>query len=146
MDEKIHKLITKYSVKLLILELTSVGVKQQGLYRKIIEDLKKLIDLETDSMELIISEVRRFQKAPSNFTYTKSQKRNVVHARQLAMYFGCLMTKKTLAEIGDYFGGKDHATVLHSKKTIKNLIDTDRLIRSDVLQIHKNILEKIKEN
>lgn len=145
MEEKIYKLITKYSVKLLILELTGIGYKQKELYKKILIDLKKLVDIETDSMELIISEVRKYQRVPNNFTYTKSQKRDVVFARQLSMYFGCKLTKYSLMKIGSYFG-KDHATVLHAKKTINNLVETDRLIRSDVYQINKNILEKINNN
>jgi chromosomal replication initiator protein len=49
-----------------------------------------------------------------------------VQARQLAMYFSKLYTKHSLASIGSKLGKKDHATVLHACKTVRNLYDTDR--------------------
>jgi len=39
----------------------------------------------------------------------------------MGMYFACDLTTNSLAKIGQEFGGKDHATVLHAKKTINNL-------------------------
>jgi hypothetical protein len=66
--------------------------------------------------------------------FVKSRKRELVFTRQLCMYFSCSMTNASLAKIGEYIGGKDHATVLHAKKTINNLIDTDRNVRKQVLE------------
>lgn len=53
------------------------------------------------------------------------RKREVVQARQLGMYLLWLFTNYSLQEIGRIFGGKDHATVLHSKKTVTNLSETN---------------------
>lgn len=62
----------------------------------------------------------------------KTRKREIVFSRQVCMSLAKLKTKHSLSTIGKYYGGKDHATVLHAIKTIKNLIDTDKTIREDI--------------
>ena len=69
----------------------------------------------------------------------KCRKRELVFARQIAMFFCRKLTTVSLALTGSYFG-RDHATVLHAVKTINNLIDTDREIRERV-ERYENILK-----
>ncbi len=59
----------------------------------------------------------------------KTRKRNIVVARQLSMYFAKKLTTLSLKEIGKHFGNRDHTTVMHSIKTINDLIDTDTLFK-----------------
>tara|TARA_A100001011_G_scaffold298428_1_gene311365 strand:+ start:175 stop:1593 length:1419 start_codon:yes stop_codon:yes gene_type:complete len=68
---------------------------------------------------------------------SKTRKRNIVQARQLAMYFSKQLTKSSLANIGARCGGKDHATVLHACKTVTNLADTDKDFRQYVQELEK---------
>lgn len=70
---------------------------------------------------------------------TRTRKRDIVQARQLAMYFSKKYTKSSLTVIGRQCGGKDHATVLHSLKTVSNLIETDKQFRALANEIEKNI-------
>ncbi len=63
---------------------------------------------------------------------SKTRKRHIVQARQLAMYFAKRMTKTSLASIGSQIGKRDHATVLHACKTIDNLTETDKQFRKYV--------------
>jgi chromosomal replication initiator protein len=67
------------------------------------------------------------------------RKREVVQVRQIAMYFAKKYTKLSLSVIGAYCGNKDHATVLHSCKTMSNLIETDKKIRQYIEEIDKKI-------
>jgi len=67
----------------------------------------------------------------------KTRKREIVQARQIAMYFSKLLTKDSLAFIGKCIGNKDHATVLHACRTVNNLIDTDKKFKFDVEEIGK---------
>ncbi|MDP2338048.1 MAG: helix-turn-helix domain-containing protein [Bacteroidota bacterium] len=55
----------------------------------------------------------------------KTRKRETVLARQMAHFKSVRFTWHTLSAIGSYFGEKDHATVLHSVRSINNLLDTD---------------------
>ena len=54
-----------------------------------------------------------------------TRERRIVFARQLCHYFAMSYELGSLSEIGQYFGGKDHATVLHSCKVINNYIETN---------------------
>ncbi len=71
--------------------------------------------------------------------YSKSKKREIVQARQLAMYFAKKYTKNTLEIIGQQCGGKDHATVIHALKTVSNLLETDKKFKALATEIEKNI-------
>lgn len=70
---------------------------------------------------------------------SKTRKREIVQARQLAMYFSKILTKSSLAKIGMHCGNKDHATVLHACKTINNLIETDKQFRGYVNDLEKKL-------
>ena len=71
---------------------------------------------------------------------TKSRKREVVQARQIAMYLSKQMTKNSLSSIGFTIGQRDHATVLHACKIVTDLMEIDKNFRSSV----KEIEEKLK--
>ena len=69
---------------------------------------------------------------------SKSRKRNIVQARQIAMYMSRnLINGCSLSTIGMELGGKDHATVLHACSTVSDLIDTDKTFRQYVTDIEK---------
>ncbi len=71
--------------------------------------------------------------------HSNTRKREIVQARQLAMFFSKKHTKASLATIGMHCGGKDHATVLHAHKTVKNLIETDKQFKTYVDDIEKKL-------
>ncbi len=70
---------------------------------------------------------------------SKTRKREISQARQIAMYLGRNFTKKSLASIGAEIGGRDHATVLHACNTVSDLIETDRNFRQYVSDIEKQL-------
>jgi chromosomal replication initiator protein len=70
---------------------------------------------------------------------TKSRKREVVQARQIAMYLSKQLTKSSLASIGSTIGQRDHATVLHACKIVNDLMDCDKNFRSSVREIEEKL-------
>ena len=70
---------------------------------------------------------------------SKTRKREIVQARQLAMYFAKQLTKSSLASIGAQCGNKDHATVLHAVRTVNNLTETDKRFRLYVDDLRKKL-------
>lgn len=70
---------------------------------------------------------------------SKTRKREIVQARQIAMYLSRNLTKTSLSSIGSQIGGKDHATVLHACNTVSDLIETDRSFRNYVHDIERNL-------
>ncbi|MFI3267573.1 MAG: chromosomal replication initiator protein DnaA [Rikenellaceae bacterium] len=69
----------------------------------------------------------------------KKRNREVVQARQIAMYMCKQHTNMPLKTIGDVMGGKNHATVLHSCKAVNALIETDKAFSANVDQINKKL-------
>ncbi|MBO4370936.1 MAG: chromosomal replication initiator protein DnaA [Paludibacteraceae bacterium] len=80
-----------------------------------------------------------YYKIPIDDLLSSSRKREVVQARQVAMYFAKSMTKDSLATIGNVIGKRNHATVLHACSTVKDLIDTDKLFRLQVEEIERKL-------
>lgn len=70
----------------------------------------------------------------------KTRKRKILLPRQIAQYFAIRMTKYSQRYVGRKIGKKDHATVLHSCKTIQNLIDTNKQTRDQIAEIERRIL------
>ena len=91
---------------------------------KIVKNIKKEVTVEY--IQEIVSEY--FQLTVEELQ-SKTRKRHVVQARQLAMFFAKKYTKLSLANIGKLIGKRDHATVLHACKTVDNLNETDKQFR-----------------
>jgi chromosomal replication initiator protein len=70
---------------------------------------------------------------------TKSRKREVVQARQIAMYLSKQLTKSSLSSIGNTIGQRDHTTVLHACKIVNDLMDCDKNFRSSVHEIEEKL-------
>ena len=72
---------------------------------------------------------------------SKTRKRHIVQARQIAMFFAKKLTKASLASIGKQIGNRDHATVLHACKTVNNLSSTDKQFKKFIEDLDKRLLE-----
>lgn len=70
---------------------------------------------------------------------SKTRKRHIVQARQIAMYFSKKLTKASLASIGSQIGKRDHSTVLHACKTVDNLSSTDKQFKKYVEDLTKKL-------
>ena len=72
---------------------------------------------------------------------SKSRKRQIVQARQIAMYLSRNLVGCSLSTIGAELGGKDHATVLHACTTVSDLMSTDRTFRQYVNDIESMLVQ-----
>jgi len=110
------------------------------------------IDLAKDVISKFVKNNRRevsidyIQKVVSDYfqmdietLQSKTRKRHIVQARQIAMYFAKKFTKASLASIGTQIGRRDHATVLHACKTVDNLSFTDKQFRKYVEDLHQRL-------
>ena len=108
------------------------------LARQVIDTLVKNSKKEI-SIDYIQKVVCDYFNIEINQLQTKTRKREIVQARQIAMYFSKSLTKSSLANIGTQIGGKDHATVLHACKTVNNLMETDKQFKQYVDDIQKKL-------
>jgi len=88
-----------------------------GLAREALKDLLSIQNRQI-SVENIQKTVADFYKIKVADMYSKKRPASIARPRQIAMYLAKDMTKKSLPEIGELFGGRDHTTVLHAVRKI----------------------------
>lgn len=66
--------------------------------------------------------------------------REQVQARQVAMFFVKKHTRLSLKQIGNFFGGRDHSTVIYAINTVNDLMDTNKFFNKKVNEIGDLIL------
>ena len=108
------------------------------LAKKIVENYVKNTKKEV-SIEYIQKVVSDYFQMDVDTLQSKTRKRHIVQARQLAMFFAKKLTKASLASIGTQIGKRDHATVLHACKTVNNLSSTDKQFKKFVEDLHKKL-------
>ncbi len=139
-----------YSISTNVRELEGALISllaQASMNKKAItlELAKQMIDkfVKNTAREVSIDYIQKvvcdYFELPLELLKSKTRKREVVQARQIAMYFSKCMTKSSLATIGLHCGGKDHATVLHACRTVNNLMDTDKRFKTYIDDLNKKI-------
>jgi chromosomal replication initiator protein len=95
--------------------------------------LKDLLSLQARlvTVENIQKTVADYYKVRIADLLSKRRSRSVARPRQVAMALAKELTSHSLPEIGDAFGGRDHTTVMHACKRIKELRDTEQRMRED---------------
>ena len=97
-----------------------------------------------DKSEISIGKVQKTVCEYFNITketlLSKSRKRQIVQARQIAMFMSRSLVGCSLSTIGAELGGKDHATVLHACNTVSDLMTTDKLFKQYVTDIEKMLV------
>jgi chromosomal replication initiator protein len=97
------------------------------------EALKDLLSLQAKliTVENIQKTVADYYKVRMADLLSKRRSRSVARPRQVAMALAKELTSHSLPEIGDAFGGRDHTTVLHACKRIRELRDIEQRIKED---------------
>ena len=98
------------------------------------EALKDLLSIQNRQVgvENIQKTVADFYKIKIADMYSKKRPASIARPRQIAMYIAKEMTQKSLPEIGELFGGRDHTTVLHAVRTVDGDTKADREIAKQV--------------
>ncbi|MGY0392086.1 chromosomal replication initiator protein DnaA [Bizionia sp. KMM 8389] len=113
-------------------EITADLAKQ--VVEKFVKNTKREVSI--DYIQKIVSD---YFQMDIDTLQSKTRKRHIVQARQLAMFFAKKYTKASLASIGSQIGKRDHATVLHACKTVDNLSSTDKQFKKYVEDLTKKL-------
>ena len=108
------------------------------LAREVLRDL-----IKESRPHLSVEEIQRvvcdYLKIPEDLVRARTRKREIVQARQVAMFFTKQLTKHSLKTIGLHFGGRDHSTVIHAVQSVSDQVDTDPSFREMVSAIRKKL-------
>lgn len=102
------------------------------------EALRDLLALQDKlvTIENIQKTVAEYYKVKVADLLSKRRSRSIARPRQMAMALSKELTNHSLPEIGDHFGGRDHTTVIHACRKVKELIQDD----SDFAEDYKNLM------
>ena len=106
--------------------------------KEALKDLLALQDRQVSIMN-IQQTVAEYYKIKSNDLLSKRRSRSVARPRQVAMCLAKDLTNHSLPEIGDAFGGRDHTTVLHACRKIRELKSSS----SDIGEDYKNLMRSL---
>ncbi len=102
---------------------------------------KNVVDrlVNNPQRELTVSQIQQkvcdFYGLNPEALQSKTRKREIVQARQVAMFFSKNLTNSSLSSIGAVIGRRDHATVLHACKAVKNMQETDPVFKHQLNEI-----------
>ena len=106
------------------------------------ECLRDLLSLQ--SRQITIENIQRgvaeYYNIRVSDLHSKRRSRSITRPRQVAMSISKELTKNSLPEIGDLFGGRDHTTVIHACKKVEELKSTDIKIMEDYNNIKRLLL------
>jgi len=110
------------------------------------QTLKNIVhDIETEvGIDYIQKTVSEYYKIDPSELKAKTRKKEIVIARQIAMYFSKEYTNHSLKSIGYHFGGRDHSTVIHAVQSVNDMIDTNNNFRSSIEDLKKKL--KMRSN
>ena len=113
-----------------------------SLAERIIKKAVRIIENKPITIEEIIAKVCEHYKMDESVLHTKSRKREIVQVRQVAMFLAKKHTDISTSKIGHLIGNRDHATVLHACKIMKDLVEVDKEIRADIKEIETSFKQR----
>jgi len=106
------------------------------LLREILQEESR----QTITIDVIQKRVATHFDLRHNDMISKRRPENIAFPRQIAMYLARQLTESSLSTIGDAFGGRDHGTVLHACRAVKDRMETDSQVRQTVGYLEKQLL------
>lgn len=108
----------------------------EGLLREILHEEGR----HSVSIELIQKRVAEHYDIRLADMTSKRRPENIAFPRQVAMFLSRQMTENSLSSIGEAFGGRDHGTVLHACRLVKDRMEVDSNVRQVVHYLEKQLM------
>ncbi len=108
------------------------------LARSIVSEIAKP-DRSILTIETIMEHTAKLFDIPDDQLRAKTRRKDVVRARQAAMYLAKQLTSHSLVTIGLHFGGRDHSTVIHAIESVAKTIKADPVFRQQIDSLKKHL-------
>lgn len=93
------------------------------------------------SIQTIIDRVSEFYEVPISMLLSRKRTRSIALPRHVGMHLARKLTRHSLEEIGGYFGGRDHTTVMYAVRTIEDQCSLDAGLNAQVREIERGLME-----
>lgn len=112
------------------------------LAERIVRKAVRIIENKPLTIEEIVTKVCTHFKMDESVLHSKSRKREIVQVRQIAMFLAKKHTDNPASKIGKFIGNRDHATVLHACKIVKDLVEVDKDLKADIEEIEVSFRQR----
>tara|TARA_B100000941_G_C28507970_1_gene558671 strand:- start:2466 stop:3833 length:1368 start_codon:yes stop_codon:yes gene_type:complete len=133
----------------LIRLLAFASLKRQDinmiLAKQVILDIMGTTAFQKITIEHVLKIVSKEMRVTERQLIGKTRTMEIAIARQIAMYLSRELTSSSLVNIGLYFGGRDHSTVIHACKTIEKKINTNPELKRTITKLKKELGGPISE-
>ncbi len=133
----------------LIRLLAFASLKRQDinmiLAKQVILDIMGTTAFQKITIEHVLKIVSKEMRVTERQLISKTRTMEIAIARQIAMYLSRELTSSSLVNIGLYFGGRDHSTVIHACKTIEKKINTNPELKRTITKLKKELGGPISE-
>ena len=99
-------------------------------------------DINSAHVEKVKTIVSNYFNISARELSSSSRKQELVYARMVTIYLLRTVLSLPLKRIGEYLGGRDHATIAHAVDKITNSINQDQLVKQDIEVLTKKITQK----
>lgn len=127
----------------LIRLLAFASLKRQDinmiLAKQVILDIMGTTAFQKITIEHVLKIVSKEMRVTERQLIGKTRTMEIAIARQTAMYLSRELTSSSLVNIGLYFGGRDHSTVIHACKTIEKKINTNPELKRTITKLKKEL-------
>ncbi len=109
---------------------------------EIVKEQLNIHDLSEEkqiTLESIAKATSQHFKIPLPDLRSKSRNKDIAHARHIAIYLSRKLIKATQQDIGRYYGGRDHTSIIHAEKKIQTQIKTSPSLSRNVLEIENSL-------
>jgi chromosomal replication initiator protein len=115
-----------------------------ALAKQVLKNIVHDIDTEM-SIEYLQKVVTEHFNIPLESIKSKTRKKEIVIARQVAMYLAKQYTKHSLKSIGQYCGGRDHSTVIHAIQAVDDMLHTEHQFKASFEEIKRKVRIKLPQ-
>jgi chromosomal replication initiator protein len=105
----------------------------------VVEMFRPERDSRQATVERIARQVGRYFQVEPEHLQSRARSRHALLARQIGMYLARQLTGLSLQQIGAYFGGRDHSTVLHACRKVEQALGCDATLSGAVRRLHADL-------
>jgi chromosomal replication initiator protein len=113
-----------------------------NLTKEVLKKILKRIEREEVTIEEIIKTIAAKLNVKVSDIKSQKKNKNLVFARQIAMYLARKLTALSFPDIGEKVGGRDHSTVIYANNKIKKACDEDKNLKKIVQEIEEALQQR----
>jgi chromosomal replication initiator protein len=132
--------------KLQVMSLANNAPIDLALAKSALGDDSSAAKPHQPSIQIIIEAVSRYYDVKLTDLLSKRRHKSIALPRQVCMWLARRHTRYSLEEIGGYFGGRDHTTVMHAIRAIDSRCQADTKLHTDVTRLEDQLVAKDTRN